>query len=1130
MRFGLLGPLTVHDAAGEIRTAGSAKLRVLLGTLLLGANRVVPMNALQDALWGDEPPASARASLHNHVARLRRLLAEEDRLRAVAPGYLLRVEPGELDVDMFERHIGTARAAYVRAVTRTTSAAGSTGPAGLTSPAGSHSPAGPAGPQPGQAGPGGPPQAGPAPGGTGPGLGGTGTPGTAPAGTGAGGTGGAAVPDGGRADWETVVDSSRAALELWRGEPLTGLYDPGSGTPALVRRLRESWLLLLEWRYDALLRLERPDALGPELAALTAQYPLREAFHRQLMLALHRTGRQAEALAAYQSLRRGLVEELGIEPGPAVQQAHREVLQGLWTAGGGPQAPPGPPAPPGDSGPPVGPRLPGPPTAPAEPEASAGPFAAAAESPPTGPGAPPVAGPVVPAPAGSSPPAGTEAPPPAGKPPRPAQLPPAPAHFTGRRALVADLRTLLTRPDRDRPAVAVLSGMAGVGKSALALHVAHGLREEFPDGQLHLHLHGATPGMAPLAPCQSLTALLRDLGVPPRGIPDTPDAAAALLRSTLAPTRTLLLLDDAASAAQVRPLLPAGAGCAVVVTSRSPLTALDGAARFALTPLSAPESSALLRAVSGRDGAGAAGSDDMDRLAECCGRLPLALRIAAARLAARRALSPADLAGLLSAQSGRLDHLEYDDLSVRRSLAVAYAALDPDAALALRRLGAVDIPEYDAALVARLMSPGGAEPPFDEGRAVAALERLVDVALLDEVAYQRFVPHDLVRDFAHELAVRLDGEQGRAEAVERALRWFGESARQAALALVPAHLAGDRVPPPIGEVPPFPGEAEALAWGDRELPGLVALARAYAPTSHTALRVVRAAFPYLQRRGRLQELGLLNEAALAAARAAADGEAEAHALTDLAAVHFMLGRSERSLALNDEAIGLWRTLGEDSRVQRGLANRGMLLERLERYEEAAEALEESLVCARRLGDDYGEGVILSHLGNLHEHTDASHAIACHERSLDVGVRLGSPLLRHTAHCNIGYARLTLGQPDLARRHFEECLAIIGAGDEGDWQSQSQSRVGLVRALRALGRRTAAARECSVVLERAVSRGDDFTEGLARHEYGLLLREEGRPGEALDEWRRAHACLDGTDAKVLPALRALLGDPSESRKP
>lgn len=126
--------------------------------------------------------------------------------------------------------------------------------------------------------------------------------------------------------------------------------------------------------------------------------------------------------------------------------------------------------------------------------------------------------------------------------------------------------------------------MAGVGKSALALHVSHQLRERFPDGQLYVNLHGATPGMTPLTSAQALTALLRDLGTEPRRIPEHPDAAAALLRSLLAPTRTLLVLDDAANAAQVRPLLPAGAGCAVIVTSRSPLTALDGARRFPLTP------------------------------------------------------------------------------------------------------------------------------------------------------------------------------------------------------------------------------------------------------------------------------------------------------------------------------------------------------------------------------------------------------------------------------------------------------------------------------------------------------------------------------------------------------------------
>ncbi|MEJ8658866.1 AfsR/SARP family transcriptional regulator [Streptomyces sp. MS1.AVA.4] len=1022
MRFGLLGPLTVHDAAGEIRTVGSAKLRALLGTLLLRANRVVPVDALKDALWGEELPASAHASLHNHVTRLRRLLAEEGRLRSVAPGYVLRVEPGELDIESFERHIGTARAAYIRAVGRAAGRAPRPDPASASAPASVRNEPDAVRNQPGALGD---------------------------------------ESDDGRDDWETVVDSSRAALDLWRGDPLDGLYDPEDGIPAAVRRLRESWLLLLEWRYDAFLQLGRPDGLEPELAALTAQFPLREVFHRQLMLVLHRTGRQAEALATYQSLRRRLVEELGIEPGPSVRQAHQEVLQD--------------------------PRSPGdlPPETPASHSAA---HTAPAPAPHTA----------------------------------PAQLPPAPAHFTGREAVVADLRSVLLAGPA-HPAVAVVSGMAGVGKSALALHVAHSLRDRFPDGQLHLHLHGATPGMTPVAPCQSLNALLRDLGISPRAIPEHPDAAAALLRSTLAPTRTLLVLDDAASAAQVRPLLPAGTGCAVIVTSRSPLTALDGAARFALGPLSVQDSAALLRAVSGRDGQGPDSTDDMDGLAELCGRLPLALRIAAARLAARRALTPAALVGLLAAEAGRLDHLEYDDLSVRRSLSVAHDALDPDAALALRRLGVVDLPEYDAALVAQLMASDASQPAADERRAVAALERLVDVALLDEVAYGRFVPHDLVRDFARELAVRLDDEDERTATAERALRWYGESARQAGLALVPAHLAGNRVPPPIGEAPSFAGEAEALAWGDRELPGLVALAQTYAPKSRTALRVIRAALPYLQRRGRLQELGVLNEVALDAAREAGDPEAEAHALTDLAGVHFMRGHSERSLALNDEAISLWRGLGEDSWVQRGLANRGMLLERLERYEEAALALEESLACAHRLGDDYGEGIILSHLGNLHEHTDARLAISCHERSLAVGVRLGSSLLRHTAHCNIGYARLTLGEPALALGHFEECLAIIGDGDEGDWQSQSQSRIGLVRALRVLGRGAAALRECTLVLERAVSRGDEFTEGLARHEHGLLLSAEGRTDEALDEWRRAYASLVGTDAKALSELRELLGE-------
>ncbi|EFL33843.1 transcriptional regulator [Streptomyces viridochromogenes DSM 40736] len=593
VRFGLLGPPVLYrDAAGgggrEARGIVSPKSRVLLTALLLDAGRVVSVESLKDALWGEDPPVSAQASLHNHVARLRRLLDDPERLRTVPTGYVLRVDEGELDVHVFDTHVTAARAAHT-----------------------------------GQ-------------------------------------------------DWERVVRECAAALALWRDVPLAGLPAEVGGY-AFARRLREARLLLLEWRHDAELALGGPrlQELVAELAALTAEYPLREVYHRQLMLALHRTGRQAEALAVHHGLRTRLVDRLGIEPGPSVRAAHAEVLRGAVTS-----------------------------------------------------------------------------------PTPPAQLPPPPAHFTGRTLVRASLRHTLTAPG-PRPTT-VISGMAGVGKSALALHLAHEVAERFPDGQLHLGLHGATPGMTPLTPGQALTALLHDLGVESCRVPALPDAASALLRSLLAPTRTLLVLDDAVSAAQVRPLLPGGAGCAVIVTSRSPLTTLDGVARFPLAPLSQEEGADLLRAASGRDGLD--GSQAARALVELTGRLPLALRVVAARLAARPALTPEKLAGQLAEREGRLRHLEYDDLSVRRSLAVAHRALagserqtDRDAALILRRIGAVDLPEYGVPLLARLTGTG-------ERRTEAALDRLVDVALLQEPAYGRYAPHDLVRDFARELATGRDAD------------------------------------------------------------------------------------------------------------------------------------------------------------------------------------------------------------------------------------------------------------------------------------------------------------------------------------------------------------------------------------
>ncbi|MFJ5775090.1 BTAD domain-containing putative transcriptional regulator [Streptomyces sp. NPDC093094] len=1181
LRFGLLGPPVLYDGGGggrgvgvgggngaalgepdrAVRTVRSGKARSLLAALLLEAGRVVSVGSLKDALWGGEPPMSAHASLHNHVARLRRLLDDPERLRAVPPGYLLRVEQGELDVHVFEAHVVAARSAHTRG------------------------------------------------------------------------------------DWERTVRECTAALALWRGTPLSGLPDELGGY-AFVQRLAEARLLLLEWRYDAELAVPgtRPDGLVPELTALAAEHPLREAYHRQLMLALHATGRQAEALAVHRDLRARLVEELGVEPGPLVREAHLAVLRGdggSLPAGLGRKDPRTAPAagtarPPGGGRPEL-PELPegtegteapeslelpedlrpadradlaraaAPPrraataSGPArKPEAApacgavrtpaaaatapglaptghatagpnaAGPNAAVrpnalvdrhrhqhqqdqnpahdpdpvpdrpADAPPAartplpgeaaGPASRATPSPAAPSATGFAPSAAPGGVPDRPATPRPAQLPPPPAHFTGRACVRDALLRSLARPS----AVTVVSGMAGVGKSALALHVAHGLRERFPDGQLYVNLHGATPGMTPLTPAQALAALLRDLGTEPRRIPEHPDAAAALLRSLLAPTRTLMVLDDAANAAQVRPLLPAGSGCAVIVTSRSPLAALDGADRFPLTPLSEENSAALLRAVSGRDGL-----DAGHPLVRLTGRLPLALRVVAARLAARSALTPEVLAGQLAATQGRLHHLEYDDLSVRRSLAVAHEALaasdreaDRDAAAALGRIGALDLPAYGAPLLARLLGT-------DERRAEAALDRLVDVALLEETAYGRYAPHDLVRDFARELAHSAqDGGVARI-----ALRWYAAVAERILTAIAePGPDLDDRRRPTTAQppahtddvtvVPPFASPEDAFAWADGELENIVALVERHAgeeaggtdtePEPHLAhlSALLRLLFPCVQRSGRVAEMEVLGRAALGAARRLGDAAAEAYALGDLAALHFLTGRQKEALALNDQALEVWQRLGAVTRIRRCLNNRGLLLEGLGLHAESEAALRRSLEYSRQLNDPQGEAVTYSHLGNLYEHTDPRAAIEQHRRSLAIGVEIGAVIVQHSAHCNIGYAHLTLGEPGAALPHFEESLRILGG--HGDWHGESQTRLGLVRALRLLGDTGRAGRECAELLDRADARADGYTGALARHQHGLLLRERGRTEEAHGQWRAALTALDGTDAKsVVEELRGLL---------
>jgi tetratricopeptide (TPR) repeat protein len=208
-------------------------------------------------------------------------------------------------------------------------------------------------------------------------------------------------------------------------------------------------------------------------------------------------------------------------------------------------------------------------------------------------------------------------------------------------------------------------------------------------------------------------------------------------------------------------------------------------------------------------------------------------------------------------------------------------------------------------------------------------------------------------------------------------------------------------------------------------------------------------------------------------------------------------------------------------IRRCLNNRGLLLESLGRYEESEEALRQSLELSRQLCDPYGQAVTFSHLGNLYEHTDARAAIVHHQRSLALGEVSDSVLVRSTAHCNIGYAHLRLGEPERAVRSFEQSLEILG--DDEDWGGESQTRLGLVRALRALDHAERATQECARLLELAEWRADQYMTGLARHQRGLLLAAEGRTEEAREEWESALEVLDGTDSRVVGELRKLLAD-------
>ncbi len=769
------------------------------------------------------------------------------------------------------------------------------------------------------------------------------------------------------------------ALAMWRGKPLADvpselLHRDAGG------RLIEQRLDTLHRRVEADLALGRHAQLVAELRVLTVQHPLREPLWVQLMTALYRCGRQADALEAYQRVRGLLADELGVDPGPELRRLHQAIL--------------------------------------ANDPALASPALPARPAPWV----------------------------------RPSQLPMDLADFVGRDDLVQQIQHLLT--DELPVPIVALSGSPGVGKTALAVHAAHRLTGRFPDGQLYVNLHGATAGLQPLEPLEVLGRFLRELGLEPAAIPSDLAEASALFRSWVAGRRLLVVLDNAADAAQVAPLLPASPGCGVLVTSRRALLSLDGAVYLPPDVLPAADAVELLGRLAGHDRV-AAEPEATAEVARCCGYLPLALRIAGARLAARPTWPVATLAERLTDTERRLDELEVAEVGVRASFQVSYQqlhnsadALDRAAAEAFALLGLPDGPEMSMPVAARLLDA-------PEETAERALERLVDAQLLETPRPGRYRLHDLLRLYARELASQRHTEAARAAALTRAIGFYVATAWQTLAVLRPGDyrlaLADDRWRKGGLE---FAEQQTALGWLEAERPNLLAAVRRAVATpgvpAEIGMQLAQALFGFFWVRSHWGDWVEANKIALEVARCAGDLAAQAQTHNDLGASYYRQGRHDQALAHLRESLTIRRELDDATGQALSLGNLGRIYQRLGRYQEAFACLQESLSISRELGDHRGQAGSLANLGELYQRQGRyEEALACLRESLAIRKHMVDLHGQAQSLGNLGIVHGRQGRYEEALACLRESLTIFQ--ELGDSRSEAESLHELGATLRALGR-------------------------------------------------------------------------------
>jgi DNA-binding SARP family transcriptional activator len=808
------------------------------------------------------------------------------------------------------------------------------------------------------------------------------------------------------------------ALSLWRGPALADV-PPSNLVTAEAARLEELRLTARELHAEARIGCGLHAELVPELHRLVSDQPLREELWALLMRALDGAGRHAEAIAAYGQAREVITAELGVDPGAELQRLYQAMLEA------GPVA--GPPRP--------------------RPDAAAVPDQASED-----PAAPETAAPETAA---------------AGPSAVPAQLPADVADFTGRDEHSKQLVRLLTEArGADNPravAVVVVAGAGGLGKTALAVHAAHELGPYFPDGQLYVSLLGAS--QQPLPPDEVLARLLRDLGVPDARIPVYAEERAALLRTTMAGRQLLMVLDDARDAAQVRPLLPGTASSAVLVTSRHRLADLAGSHLVDLDVLDEGEARLLFTRIIGTQRAAAEPAAVRDVLKACAG-LPLAIRIAGARLTARRGWSVGTLARRLADERRRLDEFTAGDLAVRACFQVSFESLPGaertggvEPAHVFRLLGLWQGPSIGLPTVAALV--GQPEGPVSD-----ALEVLIDASLLESPAPDRYQFHDLLRAYAAQRAHAEEPDKVISAAVRRVLSWYLLTADAAASVLSPS-----RNPVPLGspdpgfQRPAFGSADEALDWSELERANLVAATRQAAGQGlhDIAWRLPVAAMISFELSGYRTEWITTHQLGLASARELGDRLGEARVLNGMGMV---LGeqRAESAIECFERALAIFRELG-DRRGQAQAANNLAFSYRfLGRHEDAVPALLAALDLQREVGARRGEAIALCNLGESYLHLGQyQEAIIRSEQALAVAHEIAAVRFEGYALYNLGRANLELGSTTAAVGLLEQALQIHrSAGDKyGEAQDLQQIGIAHARDGAAARAREAWARACAI---------------------------------------------------------------------